>query len=57
MVGPDWQIAEATGDYNGDGRSDILWRNDNGLVAVWEMDGASATFGVAGVLGADWLLV
>jgi hypothetical protein len=30
----DWQIA-VTGDYNGDGRDDILWRNDNGTVTNW----------------------
>jgi len=26
---PDWHFAE-TGDYNGDGKSDLLWRTDNG---------------------------
>ena len=29
-----WHIA-AIGDYNGDGISDILWRNDNGTVIDW----------------------
>jgi hypothetical protein len=29
------------GDYSGDGRDDILWRHDNGLTVLWEMDGAS----------------
>jgi hypothetical protein len=33
-AGLDWHIA-GTGDYNGDGRSDILWRNDNGDVTDW----------------------
>jgi FG-GAP-like repeat/Peptidase M10 serralysin C terminal len=28
-----------TGDFNGDGRADILWRNDNGAVAAWIMNG------------------
>jgi hypothetical protein len=32
--GPDW-----TGDYNSDGRSDILWQNSNG---AGEMNGTSA---------------
>ena len=30
----DWKVA-ATGDYNGDGRTDILWRNDNGTLSDW----------------------
>lgn len=29
-----WQVA-ATGDFNGDGRSDILWRNDDGQLSNW----------------------
>ena len=33
-VPTDWKIA-ATGDFNGDGRSDILWRNDNGQITDW----------------------
>ena len=39
-VPDDWNIA-GTGDFNGDGKSDILWRNDAGAVAIWLMnDGA-----------------
>jgi hypothetical protein len=30
-------------DFDGDGNSDILWRNNNGSVAVWTMDGATVT--------------
>jgi hypothetical protein len=33
-----WIIAE-TGDFNGDGFSDILWRNANGDVAIWLING------------------
>ena len=29
-----WHIA-GTGDFNGDGRDDILWRNDTGAVTNW----------------------
>jgi Domain of unknown function (DUF4347)/FG-GAP-like repeat len=32
-------------DFNGDGKSDILWRNDFGSVAVWQMNGATVTSG------------
>jgi hypothetical protein len=30
------------GDYNNDGKSDILWQNSSGAVAVWEMNGTNA---------------
>jgi len=29
-----WHMA-GTGDFNGDGRSDVLWRNDNGAISNW----------------------
>ncbi len=29
-----WQVA-GTGDFNGDGRDDVLWRNDNGQLSNW----------------------
>jgi len=29
-----WKVA-GTGDFNGDGRTDILWRNDNGQLSDW----------------------
>jgi len=32
--GTAWHIA-GTGDFNGDGKSDILWRNDNGVLTEW----------------------
>ena len=50
----DWHI-EGTGDYNGDGNDDIVWRNDNGTVATWEMNGAQigATHDY-GAVPADW---
>jgi hypothetical protein len=38
-------------DFNGDGRSDVLWRNDSGSVAVWD----SAVAGhVVGAADAGW---
>jgi Ca2+-binding RTX toxin-like protein len=33
-----WNIT-GTGDYNGDGKGDILWRHTNGTAYVWNMNG------------------
>jgi hypothetical protein len=38
--GPDWHIL-GVGDYISDGKSDILWQNSSGAVAIWEMNGAT----------------
>jgi hypothetical protein len=47
--------AYGVGDFNGDGKSDILWTSNNGQVAVWEMNGPNLIgFGVpAGQMGAS----
>jgi hypothetical protein len=42
-----WSIA-LTGDYNGDGMSDLLWRDTSGNTAVWFMSGTT-TASTAGV--------
>jgi hypothetical protein len=40
----EWKVA-GTGDFNGDGHDDILWRNDSGLVTEWlgQANGAFTT--------------
>jgi V8-like Glu-specific endopeptidase len=38
--GTDWTIV-GNGDFNGDGHGDVLWTHDQGLVAIWDMNGAS----------------
>ncbi len=40
-VSPDasWHVVEV-GDFSGDGRSDVLWRNNSGLVVEWLMNGS-----------------
>ena len=45
MVAADWKIADGAGDYNGDGKADILWRNNDGTVAMWLMNGTAITSG------------
>ena len=32
-------------DFNGDGNADILWQNDNGMPAIWFMNGTSLVGG------------
>jgi hypothetical protein len=45
-----WSIVE-TGDYNGDGRSDLLWRDNLGNTSMWFMNGVavSSTAGVGNI--------
>jgi hypothetical protein len=38
------------GDYDGDGKSDILWQHDDGRVALWLMNGMNLISG-GGILG------
>ncbi|HEY4920634.1 MAG TPA: VCBS repeat-containing protein, partial [Xanthobacteraceae bacterium] len=40
--GSTWHVA-ATGDFNGDGKSDILFQNSDGTPEVWLMNGTSVT--------------
>jgi hypothetical protein len=40
-----WSVAE-TGDFNGDGMSDILWQDTSGDIGIWFMNGATVSSGV-----------
>ena len=52
--GPSWH-AVGTGDFNGDGLSDILWQNSSGEVVIWEMNGTNVIgSGSLGNPGPSW---
>ena len=57
--GPSWHV-EGAGDYNDDGRSDILWQHDGGTPAIWFMDGMNFLGGAAAGSfnpGHDWHVI
>jgi hypothetical protein len=39
-----WQLAEGAGDYDGDGRSDLLWVDSSGQVVIWSLNVATQSF-------------
>ena len=51
-----WTLAEGAGDYDGDGRSDLLWVDSSGQVVVWTLNVASQSFTAAsvGATGTGW---
>ncbi|HEV3245287.1 MAG TPA: FG-GAP-like repeat-containing protein [Candidatus Paceibacterota bacterium] len=45
FVGPGWTLAD-TGDFNGDGKTDLLWRNTSGAFSEWQSTGSGFTSNV-----------
>jgi Domain of unknown function (DUF4347)/FG-GAP-like repeat len=42
-------------DFNGDNKSDILWRNTNGSIAIWQMNGFNlASAGIISTVDSSW---
>ena len=51
--GASWQV-KGTGDFNGDGISDILWQNaGTGAVYVWQIDNSGLGIKAQGSVGAS----
>jgi len=42
------------GDFDNDGKDDVLWRNDNGSVAIWQMNGSVITPHFLQGVSSDW---
>jgi hypothetical protein len=53
-VAPEWSIA-GSGDFNGDGKADLVWRHSSGMVHVWFMNGTSAIgVGAVATVAPEW---
>jgi hypothetical protein len=60
VVATDWQIV-ATGDFNGDGKDDILWRRTDGTITDW-LGTANGSFApnaanALDVVSTDWKII
>jgi hypothetical protein len=54
----DWTVA-GNGDFNGDMKDDVLWRNDNGQIAMWLLSGTNLVgggFAGPGSATTDWVV-
>jgi LysM repeat protein len=56
VIPTSWSVA-LTSDLNGDGKSDILWRNSNGDASFWFMNGGQVlSTSDIGVVPTSWIV-
>ena len=54
LVNAAWKVAHVA-DFNGDGKADLLWRNDaTGETAIWLMNGTAFVSGTVVMANAAW---
>ncbi len=54
MSDPNWQVA-AVGDFNGDDKADLVWRNSaSGQTSVWQMNGQATTASAVVMTDTHW---
>jgi len=56
---PDSAHIGGVGDFDGNGKDDILWRDDNGATWIWDnaQPGTAHTVAAAGSMPSGWHIV
>jgi FG-GAP-like repeat len=49
-------FSNARNDFNGDRKTDLLWRNTDGSVAIWQLNGTTVTPKSVATLTNDWTI-
>jgi Ca2+-binding RTX toxin-like protein len=52
-----WTLIDGHADFNGDGKSDLLWRGPNGEIRSWLVDGSSFTQTTHGTYPLSWSII
>jgi len=55
-IGTDWRVID-NGDYNGDGRADILWQHSSGTFGEWYTTDTGFVGGASGAYSTVWHLI